>query len=570
MSISPKLREDGSGGAASPWVSDLDAVTITKDDNGRAGGTKTLDIDANGRIALHTDTNNSGVAGYGASANFQHGIVRGVARFDGSINHIMTLSARKAASNGTGVGLILVLNSTSGDLLALRYGTTLSTNVGSVSKTLGNDTDYECVFVFNGTAYLLMEYAAGTFPPGSDELTPTWDIDTANDSPAGSLALSSNPTTQQGKVSVGHSRFQTADVHGYWDDVLAWAIGESVDVPTVDLAPGNTLLTVGLTGVANSYDKRATLWRFLKYKSGSAPAADASDGTLVTGAGTGLGGSAIRSDGRWLDVPADFNITGLSNGTTYYVRPYAVMADGTLVAGTAVSAAPSAGDTTAPAAPSDFAAFYADPFIADRIDFEWTNPSEAGDYKITRRDDGVNPTGPTNGDVVTDWTAYTSNSAGSDSDTGLTEGDRFNYAIWHRDAALNVSGGAFLEAVAVDNIHISTFSPADGAVGVPVDPYVQWDTAQWQGQSTNPYHFHFQIFTDNSDEASRLASIVLEKNSLPGADGSAGFEYEASPGVWTALLSTGLAPADVGAMVRFKTNLDPGTYYLRVRVEQGA
>lgn len=559
MSISPKLREDGSGGAESPWATDLDSVAITKDANGRSGGTTTLDIDANGRIALHTDTNNTGVSGYGAGTSFADGVIRGVFRADGEANLQGTLGARKQSSNGTTVGLVLSWNVSTGDLLLLRYGTNLGTTVTSVAKTLTFDTDYECVFVFNGTAYKLLEYTKGTFPPGSDYKTPTWDIDTTN----------ASPTTQSGKVSVGFNRFQSADVHGYWDDVLAWAYGEDADVPTVSLAPGSTLLTVSLTGVANAYDKRASLWRFLRYKAGSQPT-DENDGTLVTGAGTGLGGSAIRSDGRWLDVPAAFNITGLSNGTTYYVRPFVVMADGTIVAGTSVSDTPSAGDTTPPDPPEDFSALYADPFVASRIDLSGTQPFEAGDYKINYRDDGVDPTDSADGVATTlvDWTAYASQDPIAESATGLTDGTRYRFAIWNRDAATNISDGAFAQRVAVHQIDSATFVPADGATDVQQSPYLQWDSEAGIAEDNLPIHWRVEVSTDESSEANFVAARVLDVSSM--ADGTAGFEFEDSPGVWVQLPATGLDPADVGKSVRYRADtLDStGQFFWRVRPQQ--
>jgi hypothetical protein len=476
-----------------------------------------------------------------------------------SVNWSSHIFGRKTTSNGTHVSLRIVWSNGSGNhYIGLAWTSTDTTTDATTetAKTFADNTDYEAVFSYVGTAYKGMLYSAGTFPPGSDYKTPTWDFNATN----------ASPTTQSGKAGYGCSRVDASSRVGEFADVQAHASGESATAPTLGLTVGNTLLTVAVTE-PSADQKRAALWYFLRYKASSQPTNE-TDGTLVTGAGTGLSGSAIRSDGRYLDDPADFNITGLSNGTTYYVRPFVVMDDGTIVAGTAVSATPSGGDVTPPNAPLDFAAGYASPFVASRIDLAWTNPSEAGTYKINYRTDGTYPTSDVDGSATTlvAYTSYSSSTAGSASATSLTDGTRYSYAIWHKDSSGNISSGAFADHVAVHLITLDT--PADGATGVQTGPYLEWQTNAGEQENGRPVHYRVEVSTSEVTEVAFVAGTVLDVSSM--TTGSLGFEYESSPGAWTGLPTTGLAEADIGKNVRYLAAelTDTGQFFWRVRAQQ--
>jgi hypothetical protein len=244
------------------------------------------------------------------------------------------------------------------------------------------------------------------------------------------------------------------------------------------------------------------------------------------------------------------------------------MADGTIVAGTATSDTPAGGgDTTPPDTPTDFAAAYADPFVASRIDLTWTNPAEAGDYRINYRTDGTDPTASDDASatVLVDWTAYTENTAGSDSATSLTNGLRYRFALWHRDATSNISDGAHTQLVALKQITLE--DPADGSTGIQRDAYLRWATDTGEADDGFPVHYRIEVSTSEASETDFVDNKVLTISSLD--DGVTGFEYEQTSGVWVALPASGLAYADLGKDVRYRLSLSAsGHYYWRVSAQQ--
>lgn len=550
MAITAKLREDGSGGSVSPWATDRDAVAVTVDNEGQTG-VATVQI-LNSEIELTSSvTTNGGAQGKGAASAFTDGVIRAT---------LATSLAAASDANSVGLGLRVGAgaigarirfgpNGTTNSILRLEDGTTFR---DSVTIAWAPDTPYEVLLavVGAGVSAKVMAYQKGLFPPGSDYKTPTWN-----------MASTYTLPTASGVAAVYFRRDQTSAPTGKVDELLAFdTAAGSVTVGTVGLTGGSGQLTVAWTD-ATALQKRGTLWYFLRYKAASQPT-DENDGTLIAGAGTGLGGSAVRSDGRFLDDPADFALTGLTNGTTYFVRPFAVQADGTIVAGTAVSATPAGGDTTPPSAPTDLAAAFASPHVAARVDLSWTNPSEAGNYRITYRTDGTDPVSSTDASatLLLDWTAYTSNSAGTYSATGLTNGLRYRFAVWHRDAALNVNGGATVQKVACTKLVLAT--PSAGVTGITQAQIVLvWHTAATESETALPTHYHVQV-----DDDPAFGSPLVDVSSLTGI---AGFQYEATAGNWQPLPTAGLASADQGKDVRYFPSVNaPAHYYWRVRPEQ--
>jgi hypothetical protein len=552
MAITAKLREDGSGGNENPWASDLDAVSIAIGNNGDSG-TQNVQI-ANSRIELVTGLSVRQHA-IGAASDFANGVVRAkcsVSHAGGSDNNSTGLELRTTGANDA-TGIQAMLKAIDGAYyLRVRnsWGTLFNFSTTIVAGVL-----YEVVLNAYGTDQVrACKFDVGAFPPGSDYKTISWDIDRTGGDGFPSAA---------GKVGVTSERFMATQTTSVVDDLVAYATGSSVDVGSVVVTGGDLKVTVAWTDVA-ALQKRGTAWYFLRYKSGSEPI-NQDDGTLVTGAGTGLGGSAIRADGRFLDDPANFEITGLTNGLTYYVRPFAVMWDGTVIAGTSDND-PTAGGSGAPPPPSNFVSAYASPNVSQRVDLSWTNPTIAGDYRINRRTDQY-PVSATDGaaTVVQDWIAYTANSAGSKQVTALTNGTRYFFALWLRDAGLNVNTGSFIQGVPVATLTLD--SPADAATNVSNNPYLVWNTAAGEAEAAKPVHYKVEVSTSEADENAFVSNRIWTLSSLD--DGVAGFEYEASATVWAPLLATGLADADVGKDVRARFPLTTtGHLYWRVSPQQ--
>ncbi|MCI0635377.1 MAG: hypothetical protein L0206_15900 [Actinobacteria bacterium] len=559
MAYTIQLREDGSGGNENPWATDLDAVAVAIGNQGSVGATTDIQI-LNSRIELKTA---SGVRQHaiGAASDFANGVVRAKVSIShaGSADNNQAGIELRAAGAGSATGIQAALAATGASAWELQLRKSIAF-VASVAKTILANVLYELVLnAYDIDKVRAVMFDVGAFPPGLDHDSIAWDLDRA-----GGDGFPSSP----GKVGVYSQRNVSAQTTHVVDDALAFSSG-SPDVGTVAVTSGDQKVTVAWTDVASAAQKRATAWYFLRYKEGSQPA-DSADGTLVTGNGTGLGGSAIRADGRFLDDPANFDITGLVNGTAYFVRPFCVMWDGTIVAGTSQSATPAVPGAGAPTPPTDLTAVYSPaPHVAGRVDLAWTNPSIAGDYRINYRTDGTNPTSATDASatLAQDWTAYNALSAGSKSVTALTDGTRVRFAVWHRDTGLTVNTGAFVQKVPVDDIESVGRSPADGATGLQPNPFLIWDTEAGEAEAAKPVHYFLEVSTSETDEAAFLAGRVFTISSLD--DGPAGFEFETSTDVWAAIPATGLAATDVGKRVRFRFPINViGQLFWRVSAQQ--
>jgi hypothetical protein len=137
--------------------------------------------------------------------------------------------------------------------------------------------------------------------------------------------------------------------------------------------------------------------------------------------------------------------------------------------------------------------------------------------------------------------------------------------LWHRDAALNVSDGAFAQRVAVKQATLET--PADAAANIGELPYLVWGTSAGEAEGNRPVHYKVEVSTSETSEQDFLDNIVLVSSSLD--DGPSGFEYEDSASVWVALPSSGLDPGDVGKDVRYAAALTARIhYYWRVSAQQ--
>jgi len=103
-------------------------------------------------------------------------------------------------------------------------------------------------------------------------------------------------------------------------------------------------------------------------------------------------------------------------------------------------------------------------------------------------------------------------------------------------------------------------SPASGTATGTV-PFLQWRVTQddvWPGADV---HFQLQVAED--------AAFSIALQNLRSIVNPSGFQYESSPGVWTALPASGLPQADLGKTVRYQpSGLEMKTYYWRVSIEQ--
>lgn len=107
---------------------------------------------------------------------------------------------------------------------------------------------------------------------------------------------------------------------------------------------------------------------------------------------------------------------------------------------------------------------------------------------------------------------------------------------------------------------VALASPASGTQSNSVPPFV-WGTAAKNVKQSIRVHFHIQVASDNL-----FTSIVVEAHTRISVTG---FQYESSPGTWSAFPANGLAAADVGKNVRYTPTLSSLiAYYWRVRVEQ--
>lgn len=215
-------------------------------------------------------------------------------------------------------------------------------------------------------------------------------------------------------------------------------------------------------------------------------------------------------------------------------------------------------DTTAPEAATNVTHLAA---ASGRADIKWKNSASTDLTQVTvRRALGATPPATaTSGVEALAWRAATPAAAETLIDTGLTNGSRYSWSVFGRDAALNVSPAASVGGMVVSPP--VKVSPADGAVAQPGAVVLVVATAAANVESGFPVHFIFEV----KDGAGVVART---KRTLTG--GVAGVQYEDSPSTWLALPSTGLASAKVGVNVRWTVDpaLPDGVYTWRVRFEQ--
>jgi len=96
-------------------------------------------------------------------------------------------------------------------------------------------------------------------------------------------------------------------------------------------------------------------------------------------------------------------------------------------------------------------------------------------------------------------------------------------------------------------------------VAVPI--LLVWETTTNDSWPTVPIHFQVQI-ADDANFTTNLINVHSSQNPT-------NFEYESSPGVWTALPSNGLAQADLGKNVRYAPGISTvKAYFWRVSIVQ--
>jgi hypothetical protein len=551
LAIQAKLWEDCLGNDESPWQFDTDnnAISIAA-----TGGVTTVQVvNSEDDITGTIDTaGNRFRAWQTTQPAFADGVVRATMKssMGGGVNNqrVYLLLRTDLLIGIGGDGTNSVIRTTTYSSFA---------GIDSTPVTFASDIWYDLVVFGSGGTLKVLYYSFGTLPPFIDYKTVNWTW----------ISTNAAYPTGTGHAGIGGSRNTAAQPTWRYKNILAYASTANLLLPTPTLTPSNGQIAIS-TADAAAKDKRAALWYFYRYKAGSQPTNE-NDGTLIVGTGTGMGGSGITTDGIFVDAPTlNVNLTGLTNGTQYFIRPFAVMGDGTIVAGTAVSTVPSSGDITPPVPVGNFNSAYASPFVASRIDLTWTNPTEVGTYRINYRTDGISPTSATDGSatVAQDWTSYTASSAGSKSVTGLTDGTRYMFAIWFRDAALNISAGSFTNKVSVHQVVLS--APADAATGIQTAPYLVWASAGGEQEGGRDVHFRVEVSTTESSEVNFVAARLVDQSSM--SDGPARFQYEDSPGVWVNLPATGLLASNIGKNVRYQAIelTTAGHYYWRVRAEQ--
>jgi hypothetical protein len=102
-------------------------------------------------------------------------------------------------------------------------------------------------------------------------------------------------------------------------------------------------------------------------------------------------------------------------------------------------------------------------------------------------------------------------------------------------------------------------APIDNStvVGAPV---FQWATSTGLARKPVPVHFRVQVATDSG-----FTTIVQEYVSWI----VSGFQWESSPGVWTAIPLSGLDISELGKDVRISSGFATlGSYFWRIRSEQ--
>ncbi|MGD8811315.1 MAG: PQQ-dependent sugar dehydrogenase [Thioalkalispiraceae bacterium] len=150
-------------------------------------------------------------------------------------------------------------------------------------------------------------------------------------------------------------------------------------------------------------------------------------------------GSAVYNGGGTTTTDA-----GLSNGTTYYYSIFAYDEVPNYSGAANLDAtpvAPTAGDTTPPAAVSNLTATAQD----QSINLNWDNPADS-DFAgvIIRRSTSGNPTSVTDGIAVYNGASTTT------TDSGLTNGTTYFYSIFAYDAVPNYSGVVSANATPAD------------------------------------------------------------------------------------------------------------------------
>jgi hypothetical protein len=226
------------------------------------------------------------------------------------------------------------------------------------------------------------------------------------------------------------------------------------------------------------------------------------------------------------------------------------------------------GDSTPPGAATSLTVVWADD---DTLHWTFVTPSadDAREYKLVRKT-GSNPTSDSDGTTVVDWTAipspYVDQTIEGDDATG-TQGTRYYYGVFLRDAAENVGAGAFANDVFVAKLEEEDPISAVELPASSLGPF-RWATAAANFESGKDVGFQFQLtqafegVDPDWDSAAVFADSTVDRT---------GFEYESSPGTWAALPSNGkLTVANVGKDVRYTLAAarTPGAAEWRVRAVQ--
>lgn len=330
MAFTPKLWETCEGADESPWATDTDGNSISRDQTG--GTISALISDANDRLEITNTTNGTRSKGWQTTqGTFTDGTIRSRVRTShvGGTDNCSACLLLRTGTGTDGIECRLGPDGTAPDgVVDIRnYAGAFISNVAwSLTAAIW----YELVFRMNGTEASALAYVSTDFPTGSDYKTITWTHQNT----------SASYDSGAGHAGVSMQRSMTATPTAYFQHILAFAEGDQSDVGTLTLLSAtDSSFDIIFTDPSEASEHRANLWYFMRLKAGSEPA-DENDGTLITGSGLGMSPiDDIRSDGRFLGAFAQKTIGSLNPATTYYVRPFAVMADGSIVPGTSQSIA---------------------------------------------------------------------------------------------------------------------------------------------------------------------------------------------------------------------------------------
>jgi hypothetical protein len=139
----------------------------------------------------------------------------------------------------------------------------------------------------------------------------------------------------------------------------------------------------------------------------------------------------------------------------------------------------------------------------------WTNPADSDFYgiRILRRSDNTYPTGPTDANATVVWEDYTNPIATTYTDTSLTNGTRYHYAIFTRDITGN------WRTTVTEGINADTAVP--GPTVTISNPAVTTINTVYQGQTNNVMQ---RLTLATNSGTATLNSLTIRNNGTSALD----------------------------------------------------